>query len=343
MEISSPPSRATTIDWVSLFTAWSPSQSPSPEQQADDCPDDDGNPKVSGANRTANLRPNTPACMAASLTSTAGPTVRNTSLPTTGMVENEAATNASASEHNARMNARPAIRAMDRNNDDPMPSMMCAGTIVLNVAAAAAPITRNPAAWVKSPRTVDRNTRHPDCPSAATGTRGFIHSGRPIRSQVQPTMTAVSSPAASLAQTIIGSLVNATAVAISTIGLIAGADSMNASDADGRTPRSISRLEIGTDPHSHPGSAAPHTVATGTASAALLGMILANTRAGTNAAIAPDTTTPSTRNGVACTQMATNTVDQLCMTGWLSQLASGPRSTMASSSTAPKSSSEPGR
>ena len=101
---------------------------------------------------------------------------------------------------------------------------------------------------------------------ADTGTRGFIHSGRPIRSQIQPTITAVSSPAISLAHTMFGSLVNATAVAISTIGLIAGAESMNASDADGRTPRSISRFEIGTEPHSQPGSAAPQTVATGTAS-----------------------------------------------------------------------------
>ena len=161
-----------------------------------------------------------------------------------------------------------------------MLSMMCAGMMVLNVAAAAAPITRNPAAWVKSPRMVDRNTRQPDCPSARTGTRGFIHSGRPIRSQIQPTITAVSSPAINLAHTMFGSLVNATAVAISTIGLIAGADSMNASDADGRTPRSISRLEIGTDPHSQPGSAAPHTLATGTARAALLGMIRVKNAAG---------------------------------------------------------------
>ena len=112
-----------------------------------------------------------------------------------------------------------------------------------------------------------------------------------------------------------GSLVNATAVAISTIGLIAGADSMNASDADGRTPRSISRFEMGTDPHSQPGSAAPQAEATGTARTGLLGQILANKEAGTKAAIAPETTTPSTRNGVACTQMATNTVDQLCMAG----------------------------
>ena len=108
------------------------------------------------------MRPKIPACIANSFTSTAGPTVRNTSLPTTGMVENAAATNASASEHSARMNASPAISAIDSNSDEPMLSMMCAGTIVLNVAAAAAPSTRNPAAWVKSPRMVDRNTRQPD-------------------------------------------------------------------------------------------------------------------------------------------------------------------------------------
>jgi hypothetical protein len=128
-------------------------------------------------------------------------------------------------------------------------------------------------------------------------------------------MTAVSNPAISLAHTIDGVAVNATAVATSTIGLIDGADSMNANDADGRTPRSISRFEIGTEPHSHPGSTAPQTPATGTAIAALFGMILVNTVAGTNAAMAPETTTPSTRNGVAWTQMATKTVDQLCSTG----------------------------
>src|SRR6478736_2409332 len=143
-------------------------------------------------------------------------------------------------------------------------------------------------------------------------------------------MTAVSSPAISLAHTMFGSLVNATAVAISTIGLMAGADSMNASDADGRTPRSISRFEMGTEPHSQPGSAAPQTDAIGTANTGLLGMIFANTAAGTKAAIAPDTTTPSTRNGVACTQMATKTVDQLCSTGWPSSDSNGPRKTMAS-------------
>src|SRR3954471_23826531 len=176
---------------------------------------------------------------------------------------------------------------------------------------------------------VDRNTRQPDWPSAETGTRGFIHSGRPIRSQIQPTITAVSSPATSLAQTIDGVLVKATAVAIRTIGLIAGALNINANDADGRTPRSINRFEIGTEPHSQPGSAAPQIAATGTARAALLGMIRLKTLGGTKAAIAPETTTPSTRNGVAWTQMATKTVDQLCMTGWPRNDSSGPRKTMA--------------
>ena len=114
----------------------------------------------------------------------------------------------------------------------------------------------------------------------------------------------------SRAQTMRGSLGKATAVATSTIGLIAGADSRKASAADGRTPRCISRLAIGTEPHSQPGSAMPQTPASGTASAALLGITLVKKLAGTKAAIAPETSTPSTRNGVAWTQIATNTVAQ---------------------------------
>ena len=47
--------------------------------------------------------------------------------------------------------------------DDPqVPRLVAAADAASpNVAAAAAPITRNPAAWVKSPRMVERKTRQP--------------------------------------------------------------------------------------------------------------------------------------------------------------------------------------
>ena len=221
--------------------------------------------------------------------------------------------------------------------------MKCRGTTVFRVAAAAAPITRNPAAWVKSPRTVGRNSAGPVCWSAAgRRSRGFIHSGRPSFSHSQPTSTAVSRPATSRAHTIRGSFWKATAVATRTIGLIAGADSRNARAADGRTPRSINRWAMGTEPHSHPGRAIPQTPASGTASAADSGITLAKKLAGTNAAIAPDTSTPSTRNGVACTQMATKTVAQPDGSTAVSQPASCRRSSTAVSRMSPKISSDPG-
>src|SRR5690606_16230196 len=45
-----------------------------------------------------------------------------------------------------------------------------------------------------------------------------------------------------------------------------------------------------------------------TDAARLRGINRSSTRAGTNAAIPPDSRTPRTRNGSACTQIATNTV-----------------------------------
>ena len=76
---------------------------------------------------------------------------------------------------------------------------------------------------------------------------GRIHSGRPIRSQIQPTMTAVARPAMSRAHTIVGSAVKATAVVqTSTIGLMAGADSKKASAADGLTPAFHEAVRDGT-------------------------------------------------------------------------------------------------
>src|SRR6195952_285733 len=170
------------------------------------------------------------------------------------------------------------------------------------------------AAGVKSPGSVgssiDRPVSAPSRLGPGVRSGGFIHAGRPSFSQIQPTSTAVSRPAVRRAQTILGSFGKATAVATNTIGLIAGADRRKASAADGRTPRWMSRLAIGTDPHSQPGRAIPQTPASGTARAALFGITLVKKLAGTKAAIAPETSTPSTRKGVACTQMATKTVAQ---------------------------------
>src|SRR5437763_6857039 len=77
--------------------------------------------------------------------------------------------------------------------------------------------------------------------------------------------------ATSRATTICGRPGNATNVATSTTGLIAGADSRNASAAAGVTPRRTRAPAIGTEPHSHPGSTTPATPATGTASTGQIG------------------------------------------------------------------------
>ena len=53
---------------------------------------------VAGANRTANLDPNVPACIAKSFRSTIGPTTRNASRAVSENWLSDAATNASASE-----------------------------------------------------------------------------------------------------------------------------------------------------------------------------------------------------------------------------------------------------
>ena len=77
------------------------------------------------------------------------------------------------------------------------------------------------------------------------------------RAHSMPTAIAVSSEATKRAATTSGWPGKATAVATSTTGLIAGADSMKANAAAGATPRAVSRPAIGTEPHSQPGSATP--------------------------------------------------------------------------------------
>jgi hypothetical protein len=66
---------------------------------------------------------------------------------------------------------------------------------------------------------------------------------------------------------------------------------------------------IGTDAHSHPGRTHPAAPAIGTASLVFFGRTRAKNVGGTYAAITADRTAPRMRNGVACTMIATKTVD----------------------------------
>ncbi len=113
-------------------------------------------------------------------------------------------------------------------------------------------------------------------------------------------------------------------MAVSTTGLIAGADNRNASAAEGVTPRRTKAPATGTDAHSQPGSTAPANPATGTASAGCFGNARAKNDGGTNTAKHAESTTPMTRNGSACTTTATNTVIQLCIIGVASPRRTGP-------------------
>jgi hypothetical protein len=136
---------------------------------------------------------------------------------------------------------------------------------------------------------------------------------------------------------------NATAVAVNTIGLIAGAASRNASAAAGVTPRRINDPAIGTLPHSQPGSTTPARPAAGTASAGCRGKALAQNERGTNTAITADSTTPNTRNGVACTSTEMNTVVQVCSRGLETSEARGLRNTASKTSRAASTSTDPTR
>src|SRR4051812_35424322 len=164
-------------------------------------------------------------------------------------------------------------------------------------------------------RQADQNARPLDESSRSGRCGSRIHSALPIRNQSQPISTATTRLAAPRATTISGCFGNAIAVAVSTIGLIAGAASRKARAAAGVTPRRISEPAIGTEPHSQPGSTTPATLATGTARAGFFGSARAQKEAGTNTAITADSTTPNTRNGTACTITETNTVIQVCNRG----------------------------
>ena len=103
--------------------------------------------------------------------------------------------------------------------------------------------------------------------ACASAGRARASSSRPKRDHTSPTTIAASRLATRRAPTISGFPGNATAVATSTTGLIAGAESRNVSAAAAGAPRDTSRPAIGTEPHSQPGKAAPATAATGTESA----------------------------------------------------------------------------
>jgi len=119
-------------------------------------------------------------------------------------------------------------------------------------------------------------------PETISGRRWMrIQRSLPKRAHSSPTMTATASEATNRASTNSGRPGKATAVAISTTGLIAGADSRKVSAAAGGTPRDISPPATGTEPHSHPGSSSPAAPATGTAAAWFEGRILRKTLGGT--------------------------------------------------------------
>src|SRR5689334_10035941 len=105
---------------------------------------------VAGAKRTAKRRPKTPACIAKSLRSIIGPTVRNTSRAVSENWVSEAATNASASEQIDSSTASTARPSPASTGAVATELSHLAGTITLREAAAAAPTTRNPPACMTS-------------------------------------------------------------------------------------------------------------------------------------------------------------------------------------------------
>src|SRR6266487_3101192 len=288
---------------------------------------------VSGANRSAKRRPKVPACKAMSFTSTIGPTTMNASRAVSENWVRLAATKASASEQIAITTASPASASSASGPAPATASRMLRGTTVWSVAAVAAPTIRNPPACSRSCCAVDTSTaRGGPCSTGRRRARSSS-SSRPVHAHTRPTIVEVSRLATRRATITAGRPGKATAVAVSTTGLIAGADSRNASAAAGSAPRATSRPAIGTDPHSQPGSAAPAAAATGTASAGRRGSALGRKPAGTNAATAALITTPSTRNGIACTVIATNTVAQWATAGRSRRWSSSGRSAAAATTT----------
>src|SRR5690606_30100122 len=114
---------------------------------------------VSGANRSANGRPNVPAWRLISLTSTAGPTTRNTNFGSSGKPAREATTNASASLHSASNPASTAITSTPSTTCSPRNANQPGGISTFIAAAIAAPSTRKPPASTRSARAVSVNAR----------------------------------------------------------------------------------------------------------------------------------------------------------------------------------------
>ena len=112
------------------------------------------------------------------------------------------------------------------------------------------------------------------CPEMVCGRRRVIHSVRPHRDHANPMTIAVIRDAPTRANTICGWPGNATTVETTTTGLIAGAASMKVRAAAPSAPSPNSRRATGTDPHSHPGRAAPLAAATSTAAAGRRGSLL---------------------------------------------------------------------
>ena len=128
-------------------------------------------------------------------------------------------------------------------------------------------------------------------------------------------MIAVAKDAMNRASTSAGSPGKATNVETNTMGLIAGAASRNVRADEAGTPFETSEPATGTDAHSQPGSSIPAQPETGTANALFFGSTRCHTLAGINAVTAPESSTPPTRNGIACTTIETKIVDAVCSAG----------------------------
>src|SRR2546423_9241100 len=129
--------------------------------------DSSATPNVSGANRHANRGLNVPACNAISFTSTIGPTTRKASRAVRENSLSPSATNASASEQSASSTASSPRASTDSGPAPASESTTRRGTSVCNVAAAPAPITRNPPACRKSCWALARKRRAAGPPPGA--------------------------------------------------------------------------------------------------------------------------------------------------------------------------------
>lgn len=143
---------------------------------------------VAAEKRAAKARPNVPACNAISLRSTMDPTTMNASRAVGEKPVSDDATNASASEHTARVIASAARNSTDSQGQPEKVSSTERGTATLKVAAAIAPITRKPPAWRKSCWKARRNSVQRLCPGwcPVCRTAGRSHSSRSSQTTAGP-------------------------------------------------------------------------------------------------------------------------------------------------------------